>query len=296
MKRNRVTGQEYYVRPEKIKRAKEQKKRLQKSNEERKIFLKDCTVEELELDIEKSKRHFASYKQEKLDEYQQGVREKTKQLAIIHSLDVEISALQGKLGQVRAQSQRAQANQNLVGRFMGFVSDEMKALYNQELELSRIIEIKSQERKSIRFNEPIDMTQVISENESKEINMLQRLLEQKLKSREKEQRQSNELAKLKAVAASAIGKTREHAITVRDQVVKSESCPYCGISLEGVLSHLEHIYPVSKGGHSTINNMVHVCSKCNIKKRDLTLNQFIDLYSLDRVVILERLRVQGKDY
>jgi 5-methylcytosine-specific restriction endonuclease McrA len=73
------------------------------------------------------------------------------------------------------------------------------------------------------------------------------------------------------------------------------SCPYCGNDL-GQIPHADHIYPVSKGGLSVSKNMVMVCSKCNLKKKDLTLREFITKFSMNRDEIENRLEELGKSF
>jgi 5-methylcytosine-specific restriction endonuclease McrA len=72
-------------------------------------------------------------------------------------------------------------------------------------------------------------------------------------------------------------------------------CPYCGKDM-GNDPHCDHVYPVSKGGLSTPQNMVYVCLDCNLKKTDLTLTQFIKKHGVRRLEIEERLEKLGKDY
>ena len=43
-------------------------------------------------------------------------------------------------------------------------------------------------------------------------------------------------------------------------------------------------------------NLVYVCMDCNLNKRDLTLNQFIKMYGMDRDFIENNLNELGKDY
>ena len=76
---------------------------------------------------------------------------------------------------------------------------------------------------------------------------------------------------------------------------KQTHCPYCGGGL-GAQPHADHIYPVAKGGLSTIANMVLVCAECNNKKAEHTLTAFIRLYGLDRGAIETRLTELGKDF
>tara|TARA_E500000318_G_scaffold110969_1_gene127912 strand:+ start:10119 stop:10742 length:624 start_codon:yes stop_codon:yes gene_type:complete len=45
-------------------------------------------------------------------------------------------------------------------------------------------------------------------------------------------------------------------------------CKYCGEELRNDWKHLDHIYPVSKGGKHTSVNVQYLCPPCNMKKRD----------------------------
>ena len=110
----------------------------------------------------------------------------------------------------------------------------------------------------------------------------------------KEQKNSEE-QKTRAVVAAFYGKTRVEGARLKRQLRITENCPYCG----GLLTkdcQADHIYPVSKGGLSTVENMVFVCLDCNQKKTNLTLSQFIKKYSFDRRAIEERLNVLEKDF
>ena len=44
------------------------------------------------------------------------------------------------------------------------------------------------------------------------------------------------------------------------------TCRYCGASGEGVSFHADHVYPESKGGETTLNNLATACAGCNHKK------------------------------
>ena len=52
-------------------------------------------------------------------------------------------------------------------------------------------------------------------------------------------------------------------------------CIYCGLSSieDGVKLHLEHIYPISKGGKEDLFNLATSCERCNIKKNALVLSE-----------------------
>jgi 5-methylcytosine-specific restriction endonuclease McrA len=100
---------------------------------------------------------------------------------------------------------------------------------------------------------------------------------------------------IRARVAQADNKTRELATSVKLRLPKDHLCPYCGNDL-GDDTHADHIYPVSRGGLSTLVNMVYVCATCNIRKRDNTLKMFIDEFGLDRDGIEKRLSKLGKEY
>ena len=53
-------------------------------------------------------------------------------------------------------------------------------------------------------------------------------------------------------------------------------CQICGASpamQAGVLLHVDHIVPVSKGGQATMDNLQTLCQKCNLGKSDLDMNK-----------------------
>jgi 5-methylcytosine-specific restriction endonuclease McrA len=106
-------------------------------------------------------------------------------------------------------------------------------------------------------------------------------------------------ARVRAAAAAHFDKTRELAATVknqlRDQVATLPVCPYCGGEL-GVEPHADHIYPVSRGGLSTPENMVYCCAKCNGTKHDRTLREFLLSEGLVRDEVEERLHRLGKRF
>lgn len=53
---------------------------------------------------------------------------------------------------------------------------------------------------------------------------------------------------------------------VRDFIFKRDNytCRYCGTKTAPF--HLDHVYPVSKGGETTEENLVTSCSACNLQK------------------------------
>jgi hypothetical protein len=55
---------------------------------------------------------------------------------------------------------------------------------------------------------------------------------------------------------------------VREQVLQRDGyrCRYCG-NTSGPF-HMDHVYPCSKGGETSINNLVTACPLCNVKKHN----------------------------
>ena len=133
--------------------------------------------------------------------------------------------------------------------------------------------------------------------ETSPLSRIQELISQKEK---KEAKRKAE----RAVIAAYKGKSRTLANQIkselRRQIGIDPHCPYCGWYMTDD-QHCDHIYPISKGGLSTPQNMVYVCSDCNLKKNGLTLTQFIKKYDKDRdvlgrVEIEQNLEKLGKDY
>lgn len=61
----------------------------------------------------------------------------------------------------------------------------------------------------------------------------------------------------------------------RENVYKRDnfSCVYCGCINKKTLT-LDHVFPTSKGGQNTFENVVTACRKCNGEKADLTLEEY----------------------
>ena len=112
-------------------------------------------------------------------------------------------------------------------------------------------------------------------------------------------RAKDETAKHKAHSYAYQDKTRELAEEIKkeikSQLRKLKICPYCENDL-GKIPHADHIYPVSKGGLSTKENMVYICQSCNSSKSNKTLNVFIKSKGFDRDKVESNLELLGKDY
>lgn len=61
---------------------------------------------------------------------------------------------------------------------------------------------------------------------------------------------------------------------LRFEVFKRDSfkCQYCGKSAPDVVLHADHIKPASKGGESTLLNLITACLDCNLGKGAVPLN------------------------
>jgi 5-methylcytosine-specific restriction endonuclease McrA len=103
------------------------------------------------------------------------------------------------------------------------------------------------------------------------------------------------LERLEAVEARVIKKERELATKLRLTFKPTDKCLYCDNPL-GINPHLDHIYPVSKGGLSVSTNLIFVCLQCNQRKSDKTLAAFLNSYNLDRQAVEARLRQLGKEF
>ena len=80
------------------------------------------------------------------------------------------------------------------------------------------------------------------------------------------------------------------------QIKLLKECPYCGKPLSKSTAHMDHIYPVAKGGQSVRSNLVFVCSNCNQKKGMMTLNNFISRHRYDQGLVYSRLKKLDKDF
>jgi 5-methylcytosine-specific restriction endonuclease McrA len=96
-----------------------------------------------------------------------------------------------------------------------------------------------------------------------------------------------------AKAARSDQGSRERTNTVRALVRKTEKCPYCN-NILGNNPHLDHIYPIAKGGLSIVENLVWCCSACNLSKSDKGLIQFLTKSNYPIQDVLTRLELMGK--
>lgn len=114
--------------------------------------------------------------------------------------------------------------------------------------------------------------------------------------------QKAKVERLKARAAVTEKEKRKQASKIRygsaykKQKQLLKECPYCGGILNESEAHQDHIYPVAKGGQSTRENLVFVCSNCNFRKRSMTLRQFLEKNGLCEKTVHLRLQILRKDF
>jgi len=139
----------------------------------------------------------------------------------------------------------------------------------------------------------------IAEKEKQQAELIEKKEKKRAKINAEKEKQQAKINAGRAVIAAYQGKSRRLADQVKsklkEQIHIDPYCPYCGGDI-GDAPHCDHIYPVSKGGHSRPGNMVFICADCNSKKTDLTLAQFIKKYNFQRVEVEQKLEKLEKDY
>lgn len=105
---------------------------------------------------------------------------------------------------------------------------------------------------------------------------------------------------LRARASANERETRSQAKKFRRDLHRQlevvPACPYCGGSLDESNAHLDHIYPVSKGGKSTSKNLVFVCVPCNRDKKTMTLRSFLKERGRSEVAVHTWLEALKKEF
>jgi 5-methylcytosine-specific restriction endonuclease McrA len=137
--------------------------------------------------------------------------------------------------------------------------------------------------------------QEVSEETKKDLLAAYDLARGRLEKINAQKKKAEALKEKAALVAEYQGKSRKVAKTVRNRLPINPECPYCGEKI-GEEPHADHIYPVSKGGRSTIANMVYICRTCNINKREMTLREFISKFELNRDMIERNLESLGKSF
>ncbi len=79
----------------------------------------------------------------------------------------------------------------------------------------------------------------------------------------------NELARINSSRKARRLKLR-FSIFTRDKL----TCQYCGRKAPQVVLQIDHKYPESKGGLSSLDNLITACLECNVGKQDVILTEF----------------------
>ena len=108
----------------------------------------------------------------------------------------------------------------------------------------------------------------------------------------------NKIDMWKAKAAAFDGEKRrgqsEIKSSLKSQLINYPKCPYCETDLIFENCHVDHIYPANRGGLTIQDNMVLICSPCNLSKSADSLRSFAKRNHLDYDKIITRLEVMGK--
>ena len=113
-------------------------------------------------------------------------------------------------------------------------------------------------------------------------------------------KEKEKLYELQARVASNVKEKRELAKKFRrdlhKQLFKVAGCPYCDGLLTDKNAHLDHIYPIAKGGLSTLKNLVFVCNLCNLAKTDSVLRKFLQQVGFNEQQVYDRLDILHKEF
>ena len=166
---------------------------------------------------------------------------------------------------------------------------------NYEKEWERLLKKEKNRSGSAKINNKIKKNKVLinslDNKESKISSILNRIPYVMKRSRERERT---------AKIAAYDNRARTGSDTVRSDLLKSTrinnwKCPYCNEKKSIKYSQADHIHPISKGGLTTIQNMILVCKLCNSLKKGSTLRVFCKKFQFNFDDVCERLEKQGKD-
>mgnify|MGYP002379806031 CR=1 FL=1 len=91
-----------------------------------------------------------------------------------------------------------------------------------------------------------------------------------------------------------IGKTHNVSDLLRKRIFEEDGfvCCYCGKEKEVRNLTIDHVVSRKRGGTDKADNLVASCLPCNIKKSDLSVEEFCSKYNLDFPSISERIAVR----
>jgi len=229
-----------------------------------------------------------------LNKYYDEISDETKKLEVVkntnqpiikkkYEIDREIESIQYQIDNIkRVPSNKAMFGLLLKDEYKDRVADlkkKKRSLSHESWSLSLKLSITKEEYHSI-----LDAIRDFDKVKGKILDELIKLEEEKEKKE-----------KYKAIIAGYEGKSRKLAQSIKKQLNIFSRCPYCGNDI-GNDPQADHIYPLSKGGRSTPENMVYICKSCNIKKGTLTLREFIKEHNMNRSLIEQNLERLGKSF
>jgi len=235
----------------------------------------------------------------------------TKLKVLVPKVEASIANRNAKAAKLISEKRRLTEDQksyilsSVIGILKPSVSKHVKAI-DAELELlaakrSRLLgnELKLDDCRAL-LNDLTDATEIVLQ----QIRNQQQSYEwsrdyQKSKRSAERQVREKQLApysKRIELGTAAMGKTRAVASVRKRKLKKSADCPYCGQLFGSDAGVADHIYPVARGGLSVADNMVYICTPCNQKKSERTLNEYIYKYRLDMSAIHKRLSKLGKRF
>lgn len=170
---------------------------------------------------------------------------------------------------------------------------ESHRLTMESYEYARLLKDEAFAKREVLIEAQKPLTKERKATQSKLSRTKERLLA--VKALKPKKRRSERNARLKSFEDRA----REGAQSIRSQLMQEASnpwsCPYCNKPEELTVAEADHIYPISKGGLSVLQNMILICKSCNSKKSNKTLRRFAAQQSLDYEEICTRLDLLGKD-
>jgi len=170
-------------------------------------------------------------------------------------------------------------------------------LHNYIIMQEELIKVSEKERietKKYLAEKTITLTHLINlaEKYTEEINNIDNQIK-KIKSAISNKQKKSILDSKLSKAAAIDNKLRQDIYKFKSRIKVTINCPYCN-ELLGNDIHLDHIYPVAKGGLNIEENLVYCCQKCNALKSSKSLKIFCNLNNLDYSEITERLHKLGK--
>lgn len=133
------------------------------------------------------------------------------------------------------------------------------------------------------------------ESKKKELEEKQNLLETQRKI--KYEKKKKELEEIKNRLEVDEIQKRKVGAKLKPRIKHNGHCPYCEIEFTSeIIIHLDHIHPMKLGGLEREDNLVKVCSTCNLKKSDMTLREFIKKFKLNRDKVEHNLSVLKKKF